>query len=201
MEKRGEGNRFHSQWVINSLDLVFVHERLGMQPRMHPKESLFLPDSCMKNDTSQVINSDFERLQSTRFLWNLAPPSAPQSQSPCPVRSHCWSSRGPKRPKTLQINFQHWSMAAPLEMLLLWLGESKLKIKYTPKITIDKKKCLKRVSFSTPSFWVSMLVFGSVALPQTPLEVVKKLQELLHDLFFVIVFFSSLSFYRGLWLQ
>ena len=29
-------------------------------------------------------------------------------------------------------------------------------------------------------------------------EVVKKLQELLHDLFFVIVFFSSLSFYRGL---
>ena len=29
----------------------------------------------------------------------------------------------------------------------------------------------------------------------------KKLQELLHDLFFVIVFFSSLSFYRGLWLQ
>ena len=34
-----------------------------------------------------------------------------------------------------------------------------------------------------------------------PAEVVKKLQELLHDLFFVIVFFSSLSFYRGLWLQ
>ena len=29
-------------------------------------------------------------------------------------------------------------------------------------------------------------------------EVLKKLQELLHDLFFVIVFFSSLSFYRGL---
>ena len=39
--------------------------------------------------------------------------------------------------------------------------------------------------------------------PQThsPGEVVKKLQELLHDLFFVIVFFSSLSFYRELWLQ
>ena len=31
-----------------------------------------------------------------------------------------------------------------------------------------------------------------------PAEVVKKLQELLNDLFFVIVFFSSLSFYRGL---
>ena len=36
---------------------------------------------------------------------------------------------------------------------------------------------------------------------RSALEVVKKLQELLHDLFFVIVFFSSLSFYRGLWLQ
>ena len=34
--------------------------------------------------------------------------------------------------------------------------------------------------------------------PSDPCEVVKKLQELLHDLFFVIVSFSSLSFYRGL---
>ena len=34
-----------------------------------------------------------------------------------------------------------------------------------------------------------------------PHEVVKKLQELLHDLFLLSFFCSSLSFYRGLWLQ
>ena len=66
---------------------------------------------------------------------------------------------------------------------------------FTERVHREQMKFAFRYSFgrSTPRFYWE-------GCP-TANEVVKKLQELLHDLFFVIVFFSSLSFYRGLWLQ